>query len=198
MITIPPLNDIATKAHENAKAKGFWPEDANVNEKVMLIICELCEAIEALRTGKHAVAKDLDWLDRMERTPRTNFKDLFVDSGIKDTFEDEIADTLIRLLDLSERWDIDVDKCVELSCNDWKNNYQKIENISEKALELTVVIATLPSIRASSNLPVRFRIGDLICELFAIADHYGFDLMRHVNAKMKYNLSRPPLHGKNF
>ena len=94
--------------------KGFWEiyekvntinspqfrkeiEKTQIVEKVALAIGELSEAIEALR--KNRICKD--------RIPATMSTDSF-ERAVKDTFEDEIADAMIRLLDLTGKLNIDI------------------------------------------------------------------------------------------
>lgn len=92
------LNQASTIIHGYNKAKGFWDKERNVGELLMLVTSELGEAMEAHRRGQFA-----DWNDfEVNGTP-------FVYS-IKDTFEDEITDAIIRLLDLSAGLEIDLEK----------------------------------------------------------------------------------------
>jgi NTP pyrophosphatase (non-canonical NTP hydrolase) len=112
------LNELSKKCHEIAKSKGFYDdiefciecgnEGRNISELLMLIVSELGEACEALRKNKHA---DLENFKRFE-------KDNYIENGfissIKDTFEDEIADTFIRLFDLCGYLNIDIEKYIEL------------------------------------------------------------------------------------
>ena len=105
------LNELRDKVHENAIAHGFY-DDANVNipEKLMLIVSELGEAMEAYRKEHYA-----DW----EGYKNLLNKNIEYESGaferlIKDSYEDEISDTIIRLLDLCGYMNIDIDRHVEL------------------------------------------------------------------------------------
>ena len=85
------VQGIQRLCHQIAKEKGFWDgqeEEYNVGEKLMLVVSELGEAIEALRKGKRQDKDNKTWQ--------------------KDTFEDELADAIIRLLDLSEKEGIDM------------------------------------------------------------------------------------------
>lgn len=99
------LNESAQKIFEKNKAKGFWDKERNVGELLMLVTSELGEAMEAHRKGRFAdfdhpaenVKMGGDWV--------SNFN-----AYIKDTFEDEIADAVIRLLDLSAGLGIDLEK----------------------------------------------------------------------------------------
>jgi len=105
------LNSLAVAVHANAKAKGFWDAPRNTGELFMLIISELGEALEAHRKGKFAdwykfdayegghafEAEDVRWAARFKY-------------AIKDTFEDEIADVVIRILDyVGFRGDVRID-----------------------------------------------------------------------------------------
>ena len=44
------LNEIRDAIHANSIAKGFWEEpNTNITEKIMLVVTELSEAVEAMR-----------------------------------------------------------------------------------------------------------------------------------------------------
>lgn len=98
------LNELRDEIHTNAKNHGFYENEKNIPEILMLIVSELGEAMEAYRkdhyTGKYALQKNIS----------NNDFELF----IKDRFEDEIADTIIRLLDLCGYMKIDIDTHVAL------------------------------------------------------------------------------------
>ncbi len=87
--------DWVRACHLAARDKGFWEKERNVGEMLMLIVSELGEAIEAHRKRKFGI-------------------------GEKDTFEDELADTTIRLFDLCGGLGIDLEKQME-----WKMNFNK-------------------------------------------------------------------------
>lgn len=97
------LNESAKTILKNNVEKGF--DDAyNLGELLMLITSELSEALESHRKGKFSnwvsYQKDLSVCGEIE-----SFK-----LHIKDSFEDEIADAIIRLLDLVGRLNIDIEK----------------------------------------------------------------------------------------
>ncbi len=103
------FNDSAKIIFENNKAKGFWDGDRNIGELLMLVTSELGEAMEAHRQGRFA-----DW-DGYEKEANGNVDTIATKSfenNIKDTFEDEIADAMIRLLDLSAGLGIDIERHV--------------------------------------------------------------------------------------
>lgn len=106
------LNQAANQIFQNNKAKGFWDNERNVGELLMLVTSELGEAMEAHRKNKFAKPIQIDNLIEggytWEDSPIA-FASHFQDE-IKDTFEDEIADSVIRLLDLSAGLGIDLEK----------------------------------------------------------------------------------------
>jgi NTP pyrophosphatase (non-canonical NTP hydrolase) len=104
------LNALAEEIYQINKSKGFWDKERNVGEMLMLVTSELGEGMEAHRKGKFA-----DWNTYQEaiKAPEPiNPKKAFEDS-IKDSFEDEIADAVIRLFDMAAGLDIDLEKHIE-------------------------------------------------------------------------------------
>ena len=97
------LNILAERIHNGNKNRGFWDEKRNVGEMLMLVVTELSEALEAHRSGKmFNKANKINFLESDDMVQ--SFKD-----NIKDTFEDEIADAMIRLLDMCGGLGIDID-----------------------------------------------------------------------------------------
>ena len=84
-----PLNELAQICHAIAVEKGFWDEERNVGEALMLVVTELAEAMESYRREEH------------------------------ENFNEEIADTFIRLLDLCGGMNIDIES--EISRKSEKN-----------------------------------------------------------------------------
>jgi NTP pyrophosphatase (non-canonical NTP hydrolase) len=97
------INELCKAAHENAVAKGFYEDRRdNIAEKLMLIVSELAEALEADRKGRHTFLFTFPYGKAPENFDKYVPKDdTFFEQAIKDTFEDELADAVIRIFDLA-------------------------------------------------------------------------------------------------
>jgi len=97
------LNESAHRIYKANAEKGFWDKERNVGEMLMLVVSELGEAMEAHRKG--LLTTNEDWL---LYAATDDFK-----SNIKDKFEDEIADAIIRLLDMCGGLSINIEEHIQ-------------------------------------------------------------------------------------
>lgn len=101
------LNELSKEQHERMVEKGFYDGSKQIGTLLMLTVSELSEALEADRKGRHSDLKEFEsYLQEgiSEEQKKEAFKQF-----MKDSFEDEIADTFIRLLDLCGHLGIDID-----------------------------------------------------------------------------------------
>lgn len=118
------LNEISKDVYEANKLKGFDVKECNIGQTLMLIVSELSEALEADRKSKrvnindtqnltngYTISGNLSVYTKQGKTDK--FIELFKEQ-VKDTFEDEIADSFIRLFDLVGALDINIDRHIEL------------------------------------------------------------------------------------
>ena len=187
------LNRYAKDCHQRAVAKGFWDEPHSVGHYLMLAFGELHEAIEADRIGKWAKL-DPDTIDTLQRIEGAIYAQEFL-RLVKDSVEDEIADAVIRLLDLLgclldgrelQAW--------QVSCFDSVYGEDGIPPMLTDAL--IPIVATLCD--ADANCYTTNGILYSIKSLEQLCEHLGIDLMAHIELKLKYNETRPALHGKKY
>ena len=96
-----PIFELQQIIHDNAKAKGFYDstQSNNVSEKLMLIVSEIAEAQEADRKNHHCKVGNLEYANAL--STGEHFKEYF-ELNIKNSFGDELADAMIRIMDLAE------------------------------------------------------------------------------------------------
>jgi NTP pyrophosphatase (non-canonical NTP hydrolase) len=100
------INSTAKIIHENARNKGFFDTPKNIGEMLCLIHSEVSEALEADRKDRYTTASIRavnGWHDDKY------FCESFV-TNVKDNFEDELADVMIRVMDLAAFKVIDLEE----------------------------------------------------------------------------------------
>lgn len=95
------LKQLMTKAYDNAKAKGFYKPDLDINQALMLIITEMGETIQASRHDRHGSIEDykkllgiynIMWLGVPEEKS--------YEESLEGTVESEFADIALRIISL--------------------------------------------------------------------------------------------------
>ena len=186
------LNRYAKDCHDRAVAKGFWDVPHSVGHYLMLVISELSEAVEADRIGKWAKL-DPDTIDTLQRIEGAIYDQEFL-RLVKDRVEDEIADAVIRLLDLLG-WMIESGTPL-VGLDNVRGEFGNTAPPKDLTDALLRVVC-------SSVLPLSFcstldAVLDPIKSLEQLCDHLGIDLMAHIELKLKYNATRPAKHGKKY
>ena len=126
------LNQLRDEIHANAKEKGFYDNPREVGTLLMLVVTEVAEALEADRIGrfcdffeyekhkknafelKHKQETDVKFMPRSPSLIKSS-KDIERDAFktyIKNSFEDELADVIIRTLDICGYLNIDIERNV--------------------------------------------------------------------------------------
>lgn len=91
---------LQTAVYQNAYEHGFWDAELNIPEKIALIHSEASEALEDYRSN--------------------NMETTFLESGKPVGFPSELADIVIRVMDLCEHLGIDLAEEIVL-----KHEYNK-------------------------------------------------------------------------
>jgi NTP pyrophosphatase (non-canonical NTP hydrolase) len=101
------LNELSQQIHANNVEKGFYQGTKNIGEMLCLIHSEVSEALEADRKDRY-LKKPISVNDLNKYVNGDLFKGGY-DTHIKGTFEEEMADIIIRVLDLCAFKNIDID-----------------------------------------------------------------------------------------
>jgi len=95
------INEIATMVHENAKAKGFHP-----SEPLEVFIANQCNNI-------HGEVQELWDAFRAGTEEEPCDKNTYISTGEQLTCkEEELADIIIRVLDVSKRLGVNIEKAI--------------------------------------------------------------------------------------
>lgn len=175
-------------------AKGFWDKPRNIGELFMLVITELSEALEAHRKGRFVQVAgrrdgDLAWVNEAPEP----FLPWFT-GNVKDSFEDELADAYIRLLDLTGGLGLVLSNGHEL---DYKN--VEMDNVGDRLINITqdVLLAKAKARSVGGSKDGR-HVYTALCKIEHLAKDFSIDLAKHVDWKLYYNANRPRLHGKKY
>lgn len=114
------LHNLTDKIHGEAVRKGFWKEERHFGLLLMLVNTELCEALEAHRIGKPGAKLDdvfivapFDKTIHYGEREIKRFIELF-EKDVRGTIDEEIADAIIRLLDICGYYQINIGRVIEL------------------------------------------------------------------------------------
>ena len=94
------LKQLQKESYEYALIQGFWEEPINIPEKLCLIHSELSEALEEFRGSFNPT---------LYYDEKNNMK--------PEGFGVELADAIIRILDLAEFLNIDIEEMIKIKMN---------------------------------------------------------------------------------
>lgn len=189
------LKQLMTKAYENAKAKGFYEPDLDINKALMLIITEMGEAIQASRHDRHGSIEGYNtYLEVSDE--HTAYEE-----SLEGTVESEFADIAIRIMSLLGWYDSQKVICLMNDTEIRKTEeYHKVEfehgNYSlPDSMYLIITRMTYFPFSCSPAWMNTLRLQEILVMVFALVHIEGIDLVEHIRLKMQYNESRPYLHG---
>lgn len=102
------LNELSKACFRNSRSHGFWDGDQNIAEKLCLIHSEVSEALEEVRMGNHV--RDMTFQPDTQGLD-TEQAQLHIPKPVG--FPSEMADIIIRVMDLCGAYDIDIQGAVE-------------------------------------------------------------------------------------
>ncbi len=192
------LKQFMTKAYENAKVKGFYKPDLDINKALMLIITEMGEAIQASRHNRHGS------IEGYNTYLEVSDEHVAYEESLEGTVESEFADITLRIISLLGWYDSQNTICL---MNDTElkktEEFHKVEfehgnYCLPTAMYLIITRITYFPFSCSPAWMNTLRLQDILVQVFALAHAEGIDLVEHIKIKMKYNESRPYLHGCLF
>lgn len=193
------LLSLASKAFGIAYEHGLHDSGHSNMHWLMLCVSEIGEMVEADRKSRHAdVDRYVDerkfGQDVYDKDTRTPFE-----KYVKDTFEDEMADVFIRILDFASA--IGVEKMLgsDVGIIDMSDEFKELfggYTNAERCFFLTKMLCEIDE--HTSEEEVASTLSRSLSFILEYARFLRIDLRRHISLKMQYNALRPPLNGKLY
>ena len=195
IITKKDLEVLSKQAYESAKDKGFYP-GISTTFHLMFIIVEMGEVLQADRKDRHGSIEDYESEIEMGRDIPTAYK-----NTLEGTVESEFADIAIRILSLlgsiisSEKIELteDEDLADEYKLANFIFGFDLVEDLYRLIEKIGVC-----DLDDSPNWYLVKHLQEILMDIFAIAHSNNINLMEHIKLKMKYNETRPYLHGYKY
>ena len=197
IITKEDLEVLSKQAFESAKSKGFY-SDTGIDTTfcLMFIIVEMSEALQADRKNRHGSIEDYEIEIEMGRDIPTAYR-----NTLEGTVESEFADIAIRILSLLGSI-MDSAKIELMGDNDIKDEYKLAKFIfGSNIVEDLYRLIEKMGVCDLDDPPIWYlakHLQEMLIVIFAIAHSNNINLMEHIKLKMKYNETRPYLHGYKY
>lgn len=194
-ITKKDLKVLSKQAFDSAKNKGFYP-GTGTTFHLMFIIVEMSEVLQADRKDRHGSIEDY----KNEIEMGVDFPTAYQNT-LEGTVESEFADIAIRILSLLGSI-MDSEKVYLMEDEELIDEYKLAEfifgfDLVEDLYRLIEKIGVC-DLNDSPNWYLVKHLQEILVDIFAIAHSNNINLMEHIRLKMKYNETRPYLHGYKY
>ena len=180
------LNELRDEAYSIAKANGWHEEEHSDNHWLMLVITQIAEAVQADRKVHHArVDKFIGDMSDKDNAEDYWYRLTFA-QNIENTVESELADIVIRCLDLAGLREINIDIPKLLSESNMAVTF---------CMSFTEFCHSLCCLLLALNVPLKGRIIQVLDRIFLYCKSKDIDLEFFIRTKMKYNRLRGYHHG---
>jgi hypothetical protein len=199
------LDDYVEIFHKNAVTKGFYLDFDLINS-LLLLNCEISEAIEADRKWLHAKEADVQKVVDAYNEGSESWTTLF-EFLLKDTFEMELTDFFIRCLDLYgyelendrdtptlQKYLDDVSELLSRLVWDDEKGKKTYTNPKKILLLMEKYVAWM-----AETDDIAGHLCDVIYLVMYLAKYeYDFELIEFAELKHRYNVTREFKHGKRY
>ena len=175
------------EAYRIASQHGFHQEKRCKEHWLMLVMCEVSEAVEADRKGNHYNGIE-DFEERTNVWPDFNER---YEQYIKGSVAEELADAFIRLCDYAGEYNLmPINPISDDIYSEWVGIF------GDKSF--TYAGYSLCNMITFPNIPDDKMLGMTLSFIECWAKFLNIDLEWHIKTKMQYNENRAMLHGKQY
>jgi hypothetical protein len=180
-------------------ANGFWDKDSEGNptrnraEAACLILSELLEAKDAEKFAKLEPVNTYF-------TSKNEFKRDYFKANVKDSFEDEIGDAVIRALDALHGFNVESGVLDYLPVFLNEHNALKDLNTLYEEIAVNYLVQYVDFVREGQDRDA----DETLIKITSLIIAYGmrklgnYELLTHMYLKIQYNATRGYKHGKKF
>lgn len=177
------LTELSKTIRFDNASQGFDPTEGGIDRYLLLAISEICEAQNELRDGHNP--------DEIYHSVQCGP----INNGLTkpEGFPVEIADAIIRLLDICGKFDISID------IPDF-TSYRFDESIDFYLLRICRTIANCQYgiFAGLQTYEFQHNLVTAITFLIHLARHCKIDIITVINQKLEFNKTRLPKHGRKF
>jgi len=199
------IHTLIDASHALGKDRGFWKEEKDLREEMLYIFSNVGDIAKSFKknkrsnwTGYDAMIFQLEESDFIESVKKENANKIFK-KYIKDTFEDEIANVILRITDLIGGKKIDI-----ISTHPWIEPIQHTElnyffrnvkpNQEFKGNVAHWLNESLAMCMFSSDKDIDYGFSHILFHLGSLIEFFDIDIEKHLTKKIGYNQSRPMLY----
>lgn len=195
------VKELVERSFNTSSSHGFHDEEHSDEHYMMLVVSEIGEMVEADRKNRHADIAAFKALEEVrigsDEEYAEYFDKCFVEH-IKDTFEDELADVVIRLFDYLGTINT-LPYMLEDGFVGMSKEFDELfgqYSTCEHCYALTSLVMAIA--RNTNNNDKAEAVGAVLSMAYELSKRMGFNLLEHVTLKMQYNEHRAPKHGKRY
>lgn len=179
------LTELQKPIWKIAKEHGWHEESKPVEMYLGLVMSEVVEGVEADRISKRSDDAHFRKAIASEAALTGTYYEACYKEYVKGSIEEEIADVVIRLIDMAE--ELYGDQMLWLDCYCYP--YCTVFNDEKSFIENSWIF-----VKEVLNCGM-VNISDSVSFMFDWAQHLDIDLWQHIEWKMRYNELRPYKHG---
>jgi hypothetical protein len=152
------------------------------------------EAVEADRNNRRGNLQAMVAVINCQETSERGITDqwmetwfkLYFEERVKDSVGDELADAIIRILDLAGKHNVNLTGIIAT------------QNIVSEKKSFTENIYSIVKDLVNYRYSLDEQLNYAKLEICRLAEILGIDIITHINLKMMYNRMRIKLHGKKY
>ena len=193
-------------SHTLGKDRGFWEKEKDLREEILYILSNVGDIAKAVKKGRKAdwtnYEASINTLDRKEYLDPKEIefsKKEYFKTYIKDSFEDEIANVILRITDIMGGKKINITEvnpwiapCEHTELNYFFRNVKPTEEFTgntPRFLNEAIHICMF-----HSNEDKDYGLSHILFYLGSIIEFYDIDIEKHLIKKIEYNRTRPTLY----